>query len=61
MQRRQPSPDLDVAIGVNADDFTKNLRTVLAEARGLPLVRAPARVLVGDLIAAAAGTRKESR
>jgi hypothetical protein len=43
--------DLDVAIGVDADDFTKNLRTALAEGRGLPFVRVPARVMTGDLTA----------
>ena len=46
--------DLDVAIGLDADDFTKNLRTALAEARGLPFVRPPVRVLAGDLTAGAA-------
>src|SRR5882672_1085586 len=50
--------DLQVAIGLDADDFTKNLRTALAEARGLPFVRAPARVLAGDLTAAAGLTKR---
>ena len=49
--------ELDVAIGLDADDFTRNLRTALAEARGLPFVRAPARVLAGDLTAGAGVTR----
>jgi hypothetical protein len=52
--------DLDVQVGLDADDFTRNLRTVLAEARGLPFVRAPVRVLAGDLTAVAGSlaTRK---
>ena len=31
--------DVNINIGLDADDFTKNLRTILAEWRGLSLVR----------------------
>lgn len=50
--------DLDFQIGLDADDFTKNLRTALAEARGLPFVRAPIRVMTGDLTTVAGAARR---
>jgi hypothetical protein len=49
---------VEQAARLDADDFTKNLRTVLAEARGLPFVRTPARVLAGDLAAVAGRAAK---
>ena len=45
--------DVAVSVGLDGVDFTSNLRTVLCEARGIPFVRAPARVLVGPLTAGA--------
>jgi hypothetical protein len=49
--------DLDLVVGLDADDFTRKLRTALAEAGGLPFVRVPVRVLAGDLKAAAGAVR----
>ena len=43
---------IETQIGLDADDFTKNLRTVLVEARIVPGVRNPALCYAGDLIAA---------
>jgi HK97 family phage major capsid protein len=39
---------VNVQIGLKNDDFTKNIRTILAECRGATLVRDPAHVAFGD-------------
>ena len=49
--------DVSVSGGLNGADFTTNIRTVLAEARSVPFVRATgAGVMVGPLAAAGAAT-----
>lgn len=44
--------EVAVMVGLQNDNLTRNLRTVLAEGRMVGLVRAPARVLVGPLVSA---------
>jgi HK97 family phage major capsid protein len=43
---------VNVQIGLKNDDFTKNIRTILAECRGATLVRDAQHVVYGDLTAA---------
>jgi hypothetical protein len=43
--------NLNIDVGVTGDDFVKNLRVLLAEIRGLAIVRDPSLVITGTLAA----------